>query len=273
MPELPEVETIKNDLKEELVGLKILDFKSSWPKRVHPSLVELKKKVIGATIKDITRRAKLIIFHLDNGLKTAFHLKISGRLFIRRPKDPADKYTHHVFNLSQQKELRFSDLRKFGYIKLLSPKELAVELSKFGPEPLSSQLDEKIFYDLLRVRNRPIKLVLMDQSVIAGVGNIYACEALFLARIHPEKRANRLSKLQSETLYQKIEQVLKESLTFRGASDNSYLDAHGKKGHYQEHFRVYNRKGEKCPGNCNGSVVYCKLAGRGAYLCPKCQRR
>jgi len=271
MPELPEVETIRKDLEKEIVGLTILDFKTEWPKKVFPSEKEVKRRIIGATIKSIERRAKLLIFHLSNNYKIIFHLKISGQLLIRCKGNPSDKYTHHVFGLSKGKQLRFADLRKFGYIKVISETEKDKELEKFGPEPLSQELNPQKFYEIIKNRKKPIKLVLMDQGIIAGVGNIYANESLFLAHIHPERKANNLSEEKAVTLYKKIEQVLKEGLEFRGASDNNYVDAYGEKGRYQEHFRVYGKRDKPCP-KCGTTLKYNKVGGRGTVFCPKCQK-
>lgn len=271
MPELPEVETIRKDLQKELVGLKILGFETDWPKSVKPSEKFVKEKIVGSTIRSVDRYAKLLVFNLSNNFKIVIHLKISGRLLIRKQGDPPDEYTHHVFKLSQGRQLRFADLRKFGYIKVLSQAEAATALETFGPEPLSRELDAERFFEIIKKYKKPIKLVLMDQAIVAGVGNIYANEALFLAKIHPERKASRLSRPESDRLYQKIEQVLKEGLKYRGASDNAYLDAYGRKGSYQEHFRVYSRKDEPCLGKCGGLVEYKKLGGRGTFFCPKCQ--
>lgn len=272
MPELPEVETIRKDLEKELVDLNILGFETDWPKSVFPSERIVRERIVGTKIKSVERRAKLLIFHLSNNYKIIFHLKISGRLLIRKEGDPPDDFTHHVFRLSKSRELRFADLRKFGYIKVLSEMAKDEELEKFGPEPLSDQLDGRKFYELIKDRRKPIKLILMDQGIISGVGNIYANEALFLAKIHPERKASNLSAEEATRLYEKIERVLEEGLKYRGASDSTYLDAYGKKGQYQEHFRVYTRESKPCLGKCGGLIKYKKLGGRGTFFCPSCQK-
>ncbi len=186
MPELPEVETIKKDLSKLIVGKKILNITTDSPKQVQPSLEAMKKAVVGATIKKIERRAKLLQIFLSNGKILVIHLKLTGRLLVRKKGTPQDNWQHVTLTLSGDKELRFADLRKFGWIRLVGDeKELGKMLTEFGPEPLDD-LNLKEFQTILSSSSRPIKILLMDQKKIAGIGNIYASDALFLAKIHPE---------------------------------------------------------------------------------------
>lgn len=283
MPELPEVETIRQDLQKTLVGKKILGVETDSAKQIQPSLAMAQKAIIGATIKKIERRAKLLQIFLDNGKILVIHLKLTGRLLIRKAGEPKDEWQRATFKLGESLELRFCDLRKFGWIKLVEDeKELEKLLAKFGPEPFVGQassgqaiLTLEKFKEILSKWGRPIKILLMDQEKIAGVGNIYANEALFLAGIAPHKRARDLVQKEPEKvgkLYQALEQVLKEGIKYRGASDQAYLDAFGEKGHYQEHFRVYGRRGKPCPNKCGGTIKRITLGGRGTFFCPKCQR-
>jgi formamidopyrimidine-DNA glycosylase len=279
MPELPEVETIKRDLARLLVGKKILDIKTDSAKQVQPSLAVAKKAVVGTTIKGLKRRAKLLLFFLSNNKILVVHLKLTGRLLVRKKGAPEDDWQHVVIKLKTQNsklksgdlELRFCDLRKFGWLKLVEDeKELVKILAEFGPEPLDS-LNLDNFRSILASSSRPVKVVLMDQKKIAGIGNIYANDALFLAKVHPEKKANQLSNEEVERLFGAIEKVLKAGIKYRGASDQYYLDALGHKGSYQDHFLVYGREGRKC-FKCNGEIKKIKLAGRGTYYCPNCQK-
>jgi len=271
MPELPEVETIRRDLSRLIVGKKILGIMTDSPKQIQPSLTVVKKAVVGVKIKKIKRRAKLLQIFLSNGVVLAVHLKLTGRLLVRKKGAPKDDWQHVIISLSGNKELRFADLRKFGWIRLVKDeKELEELLSKFGPEPLDS-LDLKKFKEILASSGRPVKLVLMDQKKIAGVGNIYANDALFLARIDPRRSAKKITEKEAKKLYQAIEKVLKAGIRYRGASDQYYLDALGCKGSYQDHFLTYGREGKKC-FDCNGEIKKIKIGGRGTFFCPKCQK-
>lgn len=271
MPELPEIETIKRDLSRLIVGKRILDIETDSAKQVQPSPGAMKKAIIGATIKKISRRAKVLQIFLSNNKILVIHLKLTGQLLVRKKGVPRDNWQHVTFVLSGDKELRFTDLRKFGWIKLVeSEKELEKLLAGFGPEPLDG-LNLKKFEAILASSRRPIKLVLMDQKKIAGIGNIYANDALFLAKIDPKRKADKLRNEETKKLFKAIERVLKAGIRHRGASDQYYLDALGHKGSYQEHFLVYGRVGKKCL-NCNSKVKKIKLSGRGTYFCPVCQK-
>jgi formamidopyrimidine-DNA glycosylase len=271
MPELPEVETIRRDLKRLIVGRKILEVTTDSPKQVKPSLLMVKKAIVGATIKRIERRAKILQIFLTNNQILAVHLKLTGRLLVRKKGATKDDWQHVTIVLSGNQELRFADLRKFGWIKLIKDKkELARLLSEFGPEPLDS-LNLNQFKEILASTRRPIKIVIMDQKKISGVGNIYANDALFLAKIDPRRPANKVSPKEAQKLYQAIEKVLKAGIKYRGASDQYYLDALGQKGSYQDHFLTYGRNGKKC-FSCQGLIKRIKLGGRGTFFCPKCQR-
>jgi len=272
MPELPEVETIRQDLNKLIVGKKILGVTTDSPKQVQPSVEAVKKAIVGTIIKRIGRRAKLLQIFLDNGQILAIHLKLTGRLLVRKQGMIRDDWQRVVMTLSDGAELRFADLRKFGWIKLVNNEsELAKLLSEFGPEPFDDLNLEK-FREILSRKGMPIKQVLMDQKEIAGVGNIYANEALFLAGIDPKRPAKSLSPSEQTRLYETLEQVLKEGIKYRGASDNSYLDAQGQKGRYQEHFRVYGQTGLPCPGRCGDRIKRITLGGRGTFFCPSCQK-
>jgi formamidopyrimidine-DNA glycosylase len=271
MPELPEVETIRRDLARLLVGKKILDIASDSPKQVKPSLEVVKKKVVGAKIDRVERRAKLLQFFLSNGEVFVVHLKLTGRLLVREKSAPLDRWQHITIVLSGGMELRFADLRKFGWLKLIKDEtELERVLSEFGPEPLDG-ISASEFQKILTSSSRPIKTVIMDQAKIAGVGNIYANDALFLAKVYPGRAANKLSKEETARLLEAIKKVLKAGIKYRGASDQYYLDALGHKGLYQEHFLVYNRAGKKCLKD-SGIIKKIKIGGRGTYFCPSCQK-
>lgn len=270
MPELPEVETIKKDLEKLIVGSKILDIKTNSSKQIQPSLKKVKKAIVGAKIKEVKRRAKLLQIWLDDKRILIIHLKMTGRILIREKGSPPDKWQRITIFLDNNKELRFADSRKFGWIKLVNQEELKKILANYGPEPLDD-LSLKNFQKILKQTRRPIKIVLMDQKKIAGIGNIYANDALFSAKINPQAPANKLTTKQIKKLFQAIEKVLKIGLKARGASDQYYLDALGKKGGYQKQFLVYGQKNEKC-AYCGAKIKRISLGGRGTFLCPQCQK-
>jgi len=201
------------------------------------------------------------------------HLRMSGRLLFRNQDDPEDKYVEVKFKLSGGKELRFANARKFGYIKLASKEDVKKALYKFGPEPFDDLTLEK-FKKILAGSRAMIKNLLMDQSKIAGVGNIYANDALFLAKVHPETPANKIPEEKVCKLYDALEQVLTEALETKGSSDQWYVDAYGEKGSYQENFKVYGKGGETCPREgCEGTIKRIKVGGRGTYYCSRCQNK
>jgi len=270
MPELPEVETIKLQLEKLIVGKEILAIETDTPKMVQPSPTALQKAIIRAKITKIVRRAKLIQFYFDNGRILISHLKLTGRLLVRRKSDPKDDWQRITILLSGGLELRFADLRKFGWLKLVTDNtELKKILGEYGPE--ADKVTLKEFGEILAKTSRPIKVVLMDQATISGIGNIYAADALNLAKIDPRRPAKSLNSGEEKALQEAILKVLKLGIKFGGASDQFYLDALGAKGHYQDHFLVYNRQGEKC-FNCGSPIKKIRLAGRGTYFCPECQK-
>jgi len=271
MPELPEVETIRRDLEKLIVGKKVLDIETNSPKQVQPSLEVVKKAIVGTTIKKVQRRAKVLQLFFSNDAIIIVHLKLTGRLLVRNKSDRPDDWQHITVSLDGGKELRFADARKFGWFRLVKDeKELQKILKEFGPEPFDD-LNLSVFKKILSSTSQPVKIILMDQQKIAGVGNIYANEALFLAGIDPRRAANKVSEKETEKLYHSLEEVLKAGLRYRGASDQYYLDALGQKGAYQEHFLVYGRQGQKCP-NCSGLIKRIAVGGRGTFYCPACQK-
>jgi formamidopyrimidine-DNA glycosylase len=271
MPELPEVETIRQGLSQLIIGKKILKVSTDSPKQVQPSLARVKKAIVGATIRKVERRAKLLLIFLSNKKILAIHLKLTGRLLVRKKGAKEDSWQHVIIFLSDNKELRLADLRKFGWIRVIkNKKELKKLLSEFGPEPLDD-LDLETFKKILNSTKRAVKIVLMDQKKIAGVGNIYANDALFLAKIDPRRPANEITNQEAKKLLRAVEKVLRAGIKHRGASDQHYLDALGRKGSYQEHFLTYNRKGKKCL-DCSNKIKKIKLGGRGTFYCPNCQK-
>jgi len=270
MPELPEVETIRRQLEKEVVGETIVEVWCDREKMLRPSSEVFLRGVKGKKIAGVSRRAKLLIFGVGDGFFVC-HLRLSGRLFVRQEGEKPDDYAHVILRFEGGRELRFSEMRLFGYMQYLSnQQELEELLKKYGPEPLDDLTPDKL-YSILQKTTRPVKIVLLDQSKLSGVGNIYANDALFLAKIHPQTPAKSLTREQSDSLLNQLERVLTEGLKYGGASDQWYLQVHGEKGNYQDHFKVYGRTGEPCDV-CGAEIERVALGGRGTFYCPKCQK-
>jgi formamidopyrimidine-DNA glycosylase len=283
MPELPEVETIRIGLQKHLVGHTIRDVVINLPKQISGDT----NTIIGAQILSVKRLGKGLILELSNGYSITIHVKMTGQLLYLNPKLPKqpiagnakviltslpDKYTHIIFHFDQDALLFYRDVRQFGWIRIVKSDSVASEhyFKNLGPEPLKD-LTLTLFQTILSKRKTPIKQLLMDQSAVAGVGNIYANDALFVAGIHPQRPANSLSASEQKKLFVAVEQVLQKGIEVGGASEWSYVDALGKSGRYQEFFQVYRKNGQKCP-RCGTEIETIRLSGRGTFFCQKCQR-
>jgi len=299
MPELPEVETIKRDIEKQVIGHKITDVWCDWAKTLKPDPETFKKAVIGKTFKDVSRRAKLFIFRLgiprasargdERGEKEAdsagggftshvdstplvVHLKLTGRLLYRAQTDRKDPFTHAVLKLDRGKELRFADLRKFGWLRVLKDEgELDELLSEFGIEPFTSDFTLDKFTAIIKSKGIKIKPFLMDQHLIAGVGNIYSDESLWCAQIHPEIPAKTLSQEKIVKLYNCVQKVLKQGIDDRGTSVDDYLDLFGQPGKHEQNLQVFRKDGQTCP-RCRSIIKKIKVGGRGTHFCPQCQK-
>lgn len=275
MPELPEVETIKKQLSKKVIGKKIKNVDIFAPKLINLTPEKFKSKIADAKIEKISRRAKNLILELSDGLNLLFHLKMTGQLIYidKNSALPENKHTHLIFHFFEGDNLIFNDLRKFGYVKLLSGKELEVNLEKqrFGPEPLEKNFTLKKFQELLKRKKGKIKVVLMDQTFIAGIGNLYAAEICFYAKVKPDKELRNLTDTNIKDLYDGIKKILAEAIKHKGSSVENYVDIYGKQGEFVPFLKVYGRKGKECY-RCGGIIQTIKLGGRGTYFCPNCQK-
>ncbi len=279
MPELPEVETMASDLRGAICGRKIERVKFFVPAMIkYPAPEKFASGLEGAKILDVSRRAKYLRFELDGERVMLTHPKMTGHFLLvtktRKHKSTEaqkqeNKYTRINFQLDDGSVLGFSDIRKFGTLRLFSKKEAEEFLGELGPEPLS--LEAGKFVSLISSEKRKIKQVLMDPAVIVGIGNIYSDEALYLAGIHPERRANDLSSAELKSLHRVILKVLKKAIRLRGSSINNYRDTRGEKGEYQNARLVYGRRGEAC-GKCSTVIGRIVVAGRSACFCSECQK-
>jgi formamidopyrimidine-DNA glycosylase len=270
MPELPEVETIARGLREPLIGRKVTGFWTDWPRQiVTPEPDALRERIQGLTFEGVGRRGKYLVFELEQGERLLIHLKMSGQLSVQPASIPADKYVHTIFNLENGDELRFRDVRKFGRVYLVT--DPASVLGDLGPEPLSAAFTPAWLGEHLGRRRRVLKPLLLDQTFIAGIGNIYADEALHRAGLRPDRRSDSLQDNEVVSLHESIRAVLRLGIQRQGASiDSAYRQPDGSGGQMQELFAVYGRTGEPCP-RCDGLVERTILGGRSTHFCASCQ--
>lgn len=269
MPELPEVETIKNELESYVVGYSISGVTLFWEGMLRQPLPkEFYTRIKGQEISAITRRGKYLIFSLSSGDLLVIHLKMSGSLLIGKDSFEPPKYSRAIIHLNNGTHIFFSDPRKFGTMQLVKDKSSVV--GKLGPEPLAASFTPKVLLKRLSKRKAPIKAVLIDQGFIAGMGNMYADEALFSAGIHPLRIASSLSQGEVERLYHAIQQVLWSAITNKGASIVNYLRPDGTPGTAHFQFKVAHGRDKNCP-NCGTPIARIPIRGRGSYFCPRCQ--
>lgn len=270
MPELPEVETFVRALRKPLVGRTITGVRNDWPRHIAiPAPDELRCRIIGRRIEAIDRRAKYLVFSLSDDETLIIHLKMSGHLSVVSAETPADKYAHTVFELDDGRELRFRDPRKFGRVYLL--RDPAYVLGPLGPEPLAEAFTVEALAALLAGRKRVIKPLLLDQTFIAGIGNIYADEALFYAGIRPTRRSDSLTAGETTALHAAIQKVLGMGIEREGASIGTYVKADGEMGDMQNAVAVFRRTGQSCY-TCGRPIERIVLGGRSTHFCPGCQR-
>ena len=280
MPELPEIETIKNDLAPRVLG-KIITKVTFLPdpklriiRRFH-SAPDFIKELQGANIQFLRRRAKYLIFDLIPSKSLVMHLGMSGQLLLKKTGSPYEPYTRAVFHFNKGTELRFVDPRKFGeiFLKLPTVHSHAVTLDCLGPEPLEKDFSPTYLTRILQKSRRAIKTLLLDQKSIAGIGNIYSDEILFHAKIHPARLANTLKRSDIKLLHRSIRKILTDAIANRGttAADKRYRDGLGNAGKFQKKLKVYQRRGNPCFA-CGTIIKSMRLGGRSASFCPHCQK-
>lgn len=271
MPELPEVETVARGLREPLIGRTVMSMWYDCDRTVKtPDPAQFAARIAGQTFRAITRRAKYIVCQLDYDLLVV-HLKMTGRLYVVPDAvvNEADRWLHFRLGLDNGHQLRFSDSRKFGFVALTERLELVTPT--LGPEPLSDEFTPAVLRERVGKHKRAIKALLLDQAFLAGVGNIYADEALFLANIHPLRPANSLTDDDIARLYVTIRGVLEAGIEREGASVNWYRKPDGTAGKAQNYLNVYDRTEEPCP-ICGSPIRKIRVAQRGTHYCPTCQQ-
>jgi formamidopyrimidine-DNA glycosylase len=281
VPELPEVETVARDLAPRLVGATITGIRVDWLRTLRSEDPDaFASAVVGHRVEAVWRRAKLVVLELDGGLAITIHLKMTGQLFVVDTSLPVDPYVRLVLELDRDDELRFRDIRKFGRVGVARRDEVSGELEGelggprgfkgFGPEPLSAAFTLPVFRERLRARRGRLKPLLLDQAFVAGIGNIYADEALWRARLHPLRSASTLRPPDERRLYVAIREVLGEAVERRGSSIDDYTAPDGD-GSMQERLDVYQRAGEPCH-RCGRPIRRFVLGGRATHACSWCQR-
>jgi formamidopyrimidine-DNA glycosylase len=273
MPELPEVETVVRGLRKTVIGNKVKNVKIIFPGIVKQDLKNFRKDVNETEIVEIRRRGKFILIDLSNGKTILAHLGMTGNFLLVKPSTPLNRHDHLILGFNKNpKELRYNDQRKFGRIKSFSTTKAknVADLSRLGPEALDISSSE--FINLFREKKGRIKSSLLDQQIIAGLGNIYADESLFEAKIHPAQRIDRLSLQKLKKLHQAIQKILKKAIKAGGSSIENYLNVDGEIGNFQLQHRVYGREGLSCK-RCGTKIKRIKISQRSSYFCPRCQTR
>lgn len=264
MPELPEVETVSRSIKPHIVGKTIQNADLRWARTLeYPSPKKFKEQIKGQKITDVTRRAKYIDIHLDD-YHLYIHLRMSGDMRIKEANAKPEKHDRLILTLSKNTSLIFNDTRKFGRVWLTNQPENV--LGKLGPEPLEKGFTPQWLYEALHKKKRQLKPLLLDQTFLAGLGNIYTDESLHMAKLHPGAASDSVSAQQAKRLHEAIVKILKEGIKRNGAS----IDWVYRGGEYQHHFRVYGREGEPCPV-CGTIIQKFYVGQRGTHICPKCQ--
>jgi len=293
MPELPEVQTTADGLKSKALNRVFVDVWTDWKKTIKKpkSFEQFRKEIKNKKIKNIWRRAKNIIFDLSDGCSLLIHQKMTGHLLYgiwnmkhrtwvpegnKALEDPMNKFLHLIFFLDNKKMIALSDLRKFAKVELWKTGELLEELAKLGPEPSDKSFTFEMFKSCLRpkgalARRGKVKQIIMDQNIIAGIGNIYSSEALWQAKIHPEKNVAKLSENELKSLYRAIKKVLELGVKLGGESFSDYRKPDGTKGAFDKRRRVYRREGQKC-ARCGTKIKRLKVGQRSAFFCPFCQK-
>ena len=285
MPELPEVETIKNDLSQKILDKTITAAEARTPRLVKSGAKKFKEVLTGNQFKKINRRGKLIYMELKSGDFLLIHLKMTGQLIYQQgekiiggghgelaeEKLPG-RHTHVILSFRDGSHLYFNDLRQFGYMRIVSQIELEKELKKFGIEPLTAGFSLKNFVEIFANKKTSAKALLMNQKFIAGLGNIYADEVCFYAKVKPSRRVPSLTEGEIKKLYQGCRVILAKAVKARGTTFSDYVDADGRQGGFIKFLKVYGRKGEKCRRCRRGGIVKIKQGGRGTHFCPQCQQ-
>ncbi|NEU29870.1 DNA-formamidopyrimidine glycosylase [bacterium LRH843] len=274
MPELPEVETVKKTLEKLVVGKTIASVDVKWANIIKKpdDVQQFKDALIGQTIGKITRRGKFLLFHLDD-VTMVSHLRMEGRYGLFKASEELTPHTHVIFTFTDQSELRYQDVRKFGTMHVFKKgtEEQSLPLSQLGVEPFSDAFSVEVLSEAFKKTTRNVKVVLLDQKTVVGLGNIYVDEALFKSGILPERGAASLSNEEIIRLHEAIITTLKDAVQLGGSTVKSYVNGQGEIGMFQQQLKVYGRKEEPCH-NCGTMITRTVVGGRGTHFCSNCQK-
>lgn len=289
MPELPEVETVRIGLGALLPGRQVADVDHNWAKSFPNAPADTQRFLVGAVVIQVRRRAKVLIIDLSTDYSLVIHLKMTGQLVFRSPAanfgaghpndslvgELPDTSTRVIFTFKDGSKLFFNDQRKFGWVRLIPTIEVENLdfFKRVGPEPLGADFTADDFAKrLLRRQNSGVKAVLLDQTVVAGIGNIYADESLWAAKIHPATTVASAPKTKLKTLYKELRWILQLAIEKGGSTDRNYVNHEGKRGSYLNFAQVFRREGQPCPRHPDTQIIKIRVAGRGTHICPKCQK-
>lgn len=273
MPELPEVETVRRGLEKLILGKKIASLDIRYPKMIKTDLDQFQKELPGQLVKSMGRRGKYLLFYLTDKVLIS-HLRMEGKYFYYPDQVPERKHAHVLIHFEDGGTLVYEDVRKFGTMELLAPELLDAYFvsKKLGPEPTEQDFDLEIFRGFLKKSKKPIKSHLLDQTLVAGLGNIYVDEVLWRAKVHPSRTSNSLSAQDARKVHDQTIEVLRQAVEKGGSTIRTYTNAFGEDGTMQEFHQVYDKTGEAC-SRCGAIIEKIQLGGRGTHFCPKCQRR
>ncbi len=286
MPELPEVETVRRGLVRRVKNKRIKTVEVRKASMVRGSAAAFVRQLTGDAFDRIERRGKLLIFHLAKADKYMLvHLKMTGQLILESGKKTSggghpwppvgdglpNKYSHVIFSFASGAKLYFNDMRQFGYLQIVDEKKLALATAHYGVEPLSKDYTWEAFRESMRGRSVSLKAALLNQTLVAGLGNIYADEVAYRARVRPSRRVPRVTEAEWRRIYREIPKVLAEALKYRGTTFDKFRDSEGKSGDFSSRLKAYGRAGLKCK-RCGTIMVKTKVAQRGTTYCPNCQR-
>lgn len=271
MPEIAEVETVRNTLKKRILNKTIKCVNVRYTKMIESNLKEFKKVLVGRSFLDIKRRGKWLIFDLGDYYLLS-HLRMEGKYFIKNHEEELNKHEHVIITFTDNTDLRYHDTRKFGRMNLIKKEELATaeEIAKQGLEPGDENLTAKYLIDKFKKKRLPIKTVLLDQTIISGLGNIYANEVLFAAGIDPLKKACDVSLEEASRIVTESNRIIKAAIKMGGTTIKSYTSSLGVTGRFQQYLCVHKREGMPCL-KCGTTILNMKVNGRSTYFCPKCQ--
>ncbi|RXI98517.1 DNA-formamidopyrimidine glycosylase [Anaerobacillus alkaliphilus] len=275
MPELPEVETVKRTLQQLVVGKTIQEITVHWGKIIKrpDDVAEFCHLLIGQTIRGVERRAKFLKIILDNYVIVS-HLRMEGRYGLHEKEEEIDKHTHVIFSFTDGTQLRYRDVRKFGtmHLFLKGEEDISLPLTQLGIEPFDEKFKPSTLKEVFKDSNRKVKVTLLDQTKLVGLGNIYVDEALYRSGIYPERVGKDLTEKEVKRLHKEIKATLQEAIDLGGSSVKSYVNGQGEMGMFQQQLFVYGRKGEPCKA-CGTAIEKIVVGGRGTHFCPKCQKK